>query len=105
MHRPGRPNSAPPMVGILESATALFRTPEGSPVGPAIRRLRASIAILAGIVGLGVIGYWLIALPVGYLLCFRYGYGALGLWIGFCAGLIICGVALVRKWAIASRIP
>ncbi|MCH7781066.1 MAG: hypothetical protein IH848_09480 [Acidobacteria bacterium] len=51
------------------------------------------------------IGYWLIALPVGYLLCFRYGYGALGLWIGFCAGLIICGVALVRKWAIASRIP
>lgn len=61
MHRPGRPNSAPPMVGILESATALFRTPEGSPVGPAIRRLRASIAILAGIVGLGVIGYWLIA--------------------------------------------
>ncbi len=51
------------------------------------------------------IGYWLIALPVGHLLCFRYGYGALGLWIGFCAGLIICGVALVRKWAIASRIP
>jgi MATE family multidrug resistance protein len=50
------------------------------------------------------VGYWLIALPIGYLLCFRYGYGALGLWIGFCAGLIVCGVALALKWAAASRV-
>ncbi len=49
------------------------------------------------------IGYWLIALPIGYGLCFPYGLGALGLWIGFCAGLMVCGVALVRRWAIASR--
>ena len=50
------------------------------------------------------IGYWLIALPIGYLLCFRYGYGALGLWIGFCAGLMVCGVALAFRWNSASRV-
>jgi len=49
------------------------------------------------------VGYWLIALPIGYFLCFRYGYGALGLWIGFCAGLIVCGIALVQRWHIASK--
>jgi len=50
------------------------------------------------------IGYWLIALPLGYLLCFRYGYGALGLWIGFCAGLMVCGVALAYRWNSASSV-
>jgi MATE family multidrug resistance protein len=49
------------------------------------------------------IGYWLIALPIGHLLCFRYGYGALGLWIGFCSGLIVCGIALVHRWSVVSR--
>jgi MATE family multidrug resistance protein len=48
-------------------------------------------------------GYWLIALPLGYVLCFRYGYGALGLWIGFCSGLIVCGIALVHRWNHASK--
>jgi len=50
------------------------------------------------------IGYWLIALPIGYLLCFRYGYGALGLWIGFCFGLMVCGVALAYRWNSASSV-
>ena len=50
------------------------------------------------------VGYWLVALPVGYLFCFRLGYGALGLWIGFCAGLIVCGIALVHRWARASKV-
>ena len=50
------------------------------------------------------VGYWLIALPIGYVLCFHYGHGALGLWIGFCAGLIVCGIALARRWSVASRV-
>jgi MATE family multidrug resistance protein len=50
-----------------------------------------------------VVGYWVITLPVGYLLCFNYGLGALGLWIGFCVGLMTCGVALVWRWSVVSR--
>src|ERR1700680_2124084 len=37
------------------------------------------------------IAYWLIGLPAGYILCFRLGWGALGVWIGLCGGLMIVG--------------
>jgi MATE family multidrug resistance protein len=44
------------------------------------------------------VAYWLIGLPLGYLLCFRFGWGALGVWIGLCIGLIIIGSALLIAW-------
>jgi MATE family multidrug resistance protein len=44
------------------------------------------------------VAYWLIGLPVGYLLCFRLGWGALGIWIGLCAGLMMIGSALLITW-------
>jgi len=48
-------------------------------------------------------GHWLVGLPLGYLLCFRYGYGVVGLWWGLSVGLVICGVALIVVWA--HRMP
>jgi multidrug resistance protein, MATE family len=44
------------------------------------------------------IAYWLIGLPAGYVLCFRFGWGALGIWFGLCGGLIIIGLALLLTW-------
>jgi multidrug resistance protein, MATE family len=44
------------------------------------------------------IAYWLIGLPAGYLLCFKLGWGAVGVWIGLCAGLMIIGSALLLAW-------
>jgi MATE family multidrug resistance protein len=44
------------------------------------------------------VAYWLIGLPLGYLLCFRLGWGALGIWIGLCAGLMMIGSALLITW-------
>ncbi len=44
------------------------------------------------------IAYWLIGLPAGYFLCFKLGWGALGIWIGLCAGLIMIGSALLLAW-------
>jgi MATE family multidrug resistance protein len=43
-------------------------------------------------------GHWVVGLPLGYLLCFRWGFGVIGLWWGLSTGLIICGLALVRVW-------
>ncbi len=43
-------------------------------------------------------GYWGIGLPVGAILCFHYGLGAPGLWIGLSIGLILIGVVLVGFW-------
>jgi MATE family multidrug resistance protein len=43
-------------------------------------------------------GHWIVGLPLGYLLCFRWGLGVVGLWWGLSVGLIICGVALILVW-------
>jgi len=42
--------------------------------------------------------YWAIGLPLGYSLCFRYGWGAAGLWTGLCVALILIGCALLYFW-------
>jgi MATE family multidrug resistance protein len=43
-------------------------------------------------------GHWIVGLPLGYFLCFRRGYGVVGLWWGLSLGLIICGIALIVAW-------
>ena len=45
-----------------------------------------------------LVAYWFIGLPVGYLLCFHLGWGAVGVWIGLCAGLIMIGTVLLFTW-------
>ena len=44
------------------------------------------------------VAYWLIGLPVGYFLCFKLGWGAVGIWIGLCGGLMMIGSALLLTW-------
>ena len=43
-------------------------------------------------------GHWLFGLPVGYALCFWWGWGVVGLWIGLSLGLVAIGVFLVLTW-------
>lgn len=45
-----------------------------------------------------LVAYWLIGLPVGYWLAFSVGWGAVGIWIGLCVGLMIIGCALLVTW-------
>jgi MATE family, multidrug efflux pump len=45
-----------------------------------------------------LVAYWLIGIPLGYLLCFHVGWGALGVWIGLCTGLMLIGSALALTW-------
>jgi MATE family multidrug resistance protein len=42
--------------------------------------------------------YWIIGLPLGAWLCFRRGWGALGLWIGLSLALILIGIVLLLVW-------
>jgi multidrug resistance protein, MATE family len=46
-----------------------------------------------------VIGHWVFGLPVGYALCFVYGWGVTGLWIGLSIGLVIVATTLTAAWA------
>lgn len=45
-----------------------------------------------------LIGYWVIGLPLGAFLCFKAGFGAVGMWAGLCLALILIGSALVAVW-------
>jgi len=46
-----------------------------------------------------LVAYWLIGLPLGVVLCFPFGRGAAGIWLGFCAALVLIGVVLLRAWS------
>jgi MATE family multidrug resistance protein len=52
---------------------------------------------------MNVIGHWVLGLPVGYALCFRFAWGVTGLWIGLAIGLIFCAVALTATWIARTR--
>jgi MATE family multidrug resistance protein len=53
---------------------------------------------------MNVIGHWLLGLPIGYLLCFRYHWGVAGLWIGLSVGLIFTAVVLTGVWWKRTRV-
>jgi MATE family multidrug resistance protein len=48
-------------------------------------------------------GYWFFGLPIGYILCFRYGYGVYGVWCGLTLALIVIAVILLYAWQRNSR--
>jgi MATE family multidrug resistance protein len=52
---------------------------------------------------INLLGHWLIGLPLGATLAFRFGWGATGLWIGLASGLAAVACLLWREWGLASR--
>ena len=48
-------------------------------------------------------GYWFFGLPIGYVLCFHFGYGIYGLWCGLSLALIFIALILLRSWDHHSR--
>jgi multidrug resistance protein, MATE family len=44
------------------------------------------------------IAYWVVGIPVGYLLAFKAGLGAAGVWIGFIAGLSCSSIFLCIRF-------
>lgn len=45
-----------------------------------------------------LLGYWIIGVPLGALLCFKFGLGAVGFWAGLCVALILIGMVLLLAW-------
>jgi MATE family multidrug resistance protein len=48
------------------------------------------------------VGYWVIGMPVVWVLCFPLGWGARGIWIGLSVALILIGAALAVVWKVRS---
>lgn len=49
------------------------------------------------------LAYWIIGLPLGYVLCFKFQMGARGLWMGLSLALILIGLALLGVWVRRER--
>jgi MATE family multidrug resistance protein len=45
-----------------------------------------------------LMGHWLLGLPTGYALCFIFGFGVNGLWVGLSVGLVVVGSTLLAVW-------
>jgi MATE family multidrug resistance protein len=88
-------------------------------VGPGLLGLAAAFQIFDGIQtvstgalrGLGetrapmvanLIGYWVLGLPLGFVLCFVLHWGIYGLWIGLTMALMIIASTLLIRWKRAS---
>jgi multidrug resistance protein, MATE family len=52
---------------------------------------------------MNVLGHWVLGLPVGYALCFWFGWGVAGLWVGLCVGLVFVAIVLTIAWHWRSR--
>jgi MATE family multidrug resistance protein len=50
-----------------------------------------------------VVAHWILGLPLGYALCFWWGWGNTGLWLGLYTGLTIVAVVLIVVWMGRAR--
>ena len=83
---------------MIAAAFQLFDAIQTVATG-ALRGLGDTVAPMV----INLIGHWLLGLPVGYLLCFRFGWGVTGLWVGFSVGLIVAAIVLLSVWTRQSQ--
>ncbi len=86
---------------LLLACAALFQFADSMQV--------MALGLLAGVQDTRVpmvfaaLSYWVIGIPVSYVLAFPMGYGAVGLWLGLVVGLAAAAVSMMaRFWA---RLP
>ena len=89
-------------------------------VGPSLLWIAAAFQIFDGVQtistgglrGLGetrvpmfanLIGYWILGLPLGLILCFVLKWGIYGMWIGLTLALIVISSILLRRWYVDSE--
>ena len=51
------------------------------------------------------VAYWVIALPLGYWLAFKQGFGAIGIWLGLLIGLTLSAVAMIWRFIYLAKKP
>ncbi len=91
------------------------RDPQVMAVGPTLLWLAAAFQVFDGIQtvctgalrGLGetrvpmvanFVGYWLLGLPLGLMLCFHFHWGIYGTWIGLTLALVVISLSLLLRW-------
>jgi MATE family multidrug resistance protein len=87
--------------GVLLFVAAVFQVFDGAQVvnSAALRGL-TDVRVPAAIT---FVSYWLIALPIGYMLGIRGGFGPKGIWMGLAAGLAAAAVLLGARFIRLTR--
>ncbi len=84
------------MASSLLIIAALFQLSDGTQViGLGI--LRGMTDVTAPLV-IAIVAYWLIGVPVSYLLAFHAHLGPEGVWLGFVAGLSTAGISFIIRF-------
>jgi MATE family multidrug resistance protein len=87
--------SSPAVIALtaqLLLIAALFQVADGVQVA-AIASLRGMADVRVPAI-MAVAAYWLIAVPLAYALAFRFGHGAVGIWLGLATGLGVAAIGL-----------
>jgi multidrug resistance protein, MATE family len=50
-----------------------------------------------------LIAYWVIGLPLGYVLAFSFGMAEVGIWVGLLIGLTVTGIMLLYRFHSLSQ--
>ncbi len=80
---------------------ALFQLSDGTQaVGLGILRGLTDVKIPTFIT---FISYWLIGLPIGYFLGFKFDYGVQGIWVGLLLGLTSSAILLTYRFNVKSK--
>lgn len=88
-------------VGLL-AAAGLFQLADGGQV-MALGLLRGVQDTKVPMVIAGI-SYWIVGMPVSYVLGFTLGYGAIGIWMGLVTGLALAALLLsLRFWRWTGR--
>jgi MATE family multidrug resistance protein len=84
------------IASVLLIIAALFQISDGvQVVGLGVLRGLEDVRI-PGLISL--VAYWIVGLPVGYLLCFKLGLGVNGVWAGLLAGLSVAAILLFWRF-------
>ncbi len=88
------------MVAILLPIAALFQLFDGSQVvGFGILRGAGDVRVA---MWFNLVGYYALGLPIGYVLAFKLGFGAQGVWAALAIGLF--AVTLMILWRLRTRL-
>ncbi|MER2266371.1 MATE family efflux transporter [Methylobacterium oxalidis] len=94
--------SAPANAGVLPHATAFLTLAALFAVSDGVQS--AALGMLRGLQDtrvpmlIAILGYWGIGVPVGAGLAWGAGLEGRGIWLGFCAGLLVVACLLVARW-------
>lgn len=89
------------LAAVLLLMAGIFQISDSTQaIGAGLLRGIKDIKIPTVLIG---VAYWVIGIPVGYLLAYRFGMGAVGMWLGLIVGLTFASIFLQLRFFRATR--